>query len=560
MQAMQWLKRTGNWAKAVSKREHFGLVSMLLPAIVGSWVPVVAAQDTTAGTVPANSQARVSPRAGNAVSAKQLQLALTDPADPSSPAATAEPRDAAQEAARAADESLFRLLRQADPGVTHLIDLPVDAPGTAGSLGTELPPQDQISLEEALDRTVNNSYSYKASAAQAEGAGYARSATLGQLGPALDLRGQRGREYSAPGSVIDPLTGVAVKETTHVRWDTSLILRQPVFAPGSWFDYKKQGRLAEAADLRRDDARAQLYYQTIKAYFDLLKAYALLDFAREYDSRMDQLLDYMNKRLTGGGASRIDLDRVRGRSLAAKSAVIETEGSFESSMVTLEQLTGVRARKMVMPQRMTPAVPLSSQLAMVDLYNNNPGLKAARQDIEAASAELKSARARFSPNLSIELSQSRTRGADGDPTLQVERRAMLVVTMNILNGGSDYYYQKEIGSKYVEKSATASDLERQLKQQIEVNYRTLSAIKKRSDIARQEYETNANVADGFLEQLGTGSKQLLDVLDAYQRAYQSRVDFAQLLFLQSDISYQILRNAGLGLPSASDIPGNSLKQ
>lgn len=560
MQEMQWLKRTGSWAKAVSKREHFGLVSMLLPAIVLSWVPVVAAQNITAGTLPANSPARVQPRAGNAVSAKQLQLALADPADTSSTAAAADLRNAAQEAARATDESLFRLLRQADPGVTHLIDLPVDAPGTVGSLGTELPPQDQISLEEALDRTVNNSYSYKASAAQAEGAGYARNASLGQLGPTLDLRAQRGREYSAPGAIIDPLTGVAVKETTHVRWDTSLILRQPVFAPASWFDYKKQGQLADAADSRRDDARAQLYYQTIKSYFDLLKAYALLDFAREYDKRMDQLLDYMNKRLAGGGASRIDLDRVRGRSLAAKSAVIEGEGSFESSMVALEQLTGVRARRMVMPQRMTPAVPLSSQLAMENLYANNPGLKAARKEIEAAGAELKSARSRFSPNLSIELSQSRTRGADGDPTLQVERKAMLVVTMNILNGGSDYYYQKEIGSKYVEKSATASDLERQLKQQIEVNYRTLTAIKKRSDIARQEYETNATVADGFLEQLGTGSKQLLDVLDAYQRAYQSRIDFAQLLFLQSDISYQILRNAGLGLPSTSDISGNSLKQ
>jgi len=131
---------------------------------------------------------------------------------------------------------------------------------------------------------------------------------------------------------------------------------------------------------------------------------------------------------------------------------------------------------------------------------------------------------------------------------------MLVLSMNLLNGGSDYFYQKEIGAKYVEKSNTASDLERKLKEQIDINYRTLSAVRKRIDIARQAYETNANVADVFLEQLSTGSKQLLDVLDAYQQAYQSRMDFALLLFQQADISYQILRNTGRSWAATDDKP------
>jgi adhesin transport system outer membrane protein len=121
---------------------------------------------------------------------------------------------------------------------------------------------------------------------------------------------------------------------------------------------------------------------------------------------------------------------------------------------------------------------------------------------------------------------------------------MFVMNMNLLNGGSDYYYQKQIGSKYVEKSNVAADVERKLREQVEINYRTLDAVKKRIAIARQAYKTNAGVADVFLDQLATGSKQLLDVLDAYQQAYQSQVDLAQLLFLQADISYQILRNTG----------------
>lgn len=438
------------------------------------------------------------------------------------------------------DDEILQLLRQSDKAFTNPA-VPLPDGITALSDG---PLQNMLSLEEALARTLQNSYSYAAASAQAEGALYGKKAALGQLGPTLDVRAQRGREYSAPASIINPNTGRALTSDTHIRWDNSVILRQPLFAPASYFEYRKQASLANAADLRKEDAREALYYTTIKAYYDLLRSYVALTFARSYTERMDTLQDYMNKRLQGGGASKVDFERVRGRALNARSTMIEAEGVLESAMVTLAQLTGVRTQQLGVPTKMMPLVPNTSRLALEQIYENNPAVRAARQDTAAASEELKSARSRFSPNFSIEVSQARTDNAGGDGRLTTDRRYMFVMNMNLLNGGSDYYYQKQIGSKYVEKANTASDLERKLKEQIEINYRTLDAVKKRITIARQAYQTNADVADVFLEQLATGNKQLLDVLDAYQQAYLSRVELSQLLFLQADISYQILRNTG----------------
>ena len=437
------------------------------------------------------------------------------------------------------DDEILQLLRDADKKFSgSLITLPDSILSGLGEM------QPLLSLEEALARALQNSYSYAASVAQAEGAGYAKNAALGQLGPTLDIRGQRGREYSAPASFIDPTTGQSFASDTHMRWDSSVILRQPLFSPVSYFDYRTQASLAKAADLRREDAREALYYQTIKAYYDLLRAHVALTFARHYAERMGSLQDYMDKRLQGGGASRVDFERVRGRALTARSTVIEAEGALESGMVTLTQLTGVRARELGVPMQMMPFVPGSAALALQDVNDSNPAVRAARQEVTAANQELKAARSRFSPTFSLELSQARTRNAGGDGELTTDRRYMFVMNMNLLNGGSDYYYQKQIGSKYVEKSNVAADVERKLREQVEINYRTLDAVKKRISIARQAYQTNASVADVFLDQLATGSKQLLDVLDAYQQAYQSQVDLAQLLFLQADISYQILRNTG----------------
>ncbi len=436
-------------------------------------------------------------------------------------------------------DEILHMLREADAVFAATA---VTLPDTPTLL--DGPQQQFVSLEEVLARTLQNSYSYAASAARAEGAVYAKHAALGQLGPSIDLRGQRGREYSSPASFIDQNTGRAVVSDTHIRWDTSVILRQPLFSPASYFEYRRNASLADAADLRREDAREALYYEAIKAYYDVLRAYAAVILANRHAQRMDGLQEYMNKRLQGGGASRVDFERVRGRALSAKSAVIEVEGALESTMVTLAQLTGVRARQLGVPHRMMPAVPDSSRMAMQGVYESNPAVRAARQEAAAASQELKAARSRFSPTLSFELTQARTSNAGGDSVLTTDRRYMLVMNMNLLNGGSDYYYQKEVGTRFVDKSNTASDVERKLREQIEINYRTLDAVKKRIRVARMAYETNAGVADIFLDQLATGSKQLLDVLDAYQQAYQSQVDLTQLLFLQADISYQILRNTG----------------
>lgn len=444
------------------------------------------------------------------------------------------------------DDEILVLLHQSDAEFTgNTVVLP------EASIVPEGDPVPRLTLPQTLDLALNNSYSYAATSAQADQARYQAKAALGQMGPTLDVRAQKGKESSSPSSAIDPTTGMVQKTSDHKRWDVTVIGRQPVFAPGSYYDYRKSDILATAADLRRDDARETLYYNSIKAYYDVLRAYASLSFSRAYSQRMDALLDYMRKRLEGGGASRIDFERVRGRSLTAQAAVAEAEGALESAMVSLNQITGRKIEQVEVPDHMMPVVPDSSKLALNNVYESNPGVRAARRDVEAAGQELKSARAKFSPTLAIEWTEQKTRGAGGaidttNNTLQLsnDRRLMLVMTMNLLNGGSDMYYTRQIDAKYVEKSNTALDLERKLREQIEINYRTLGAVRKRMDISRQAYLTNANVADVFLEQLSTGSKQLLDVLDAYQQAFQARMDFSALLFQQADISYQILRNTG----------------
>ena len=283
---------------------------------------------------------------------------------PRSAAAATAATDAATKAetAAASSDEILALLRQSDSGFTgSAIDLP-DV--TSETVGDEQVPF--LTLDQVIELALNNSYSYAATSAQADQAGYAAKASLGQLGPTLDVRTQKGREYSSPASFRDG-NGDIVQADQHKRWDATLIGRQPIFAPGSFFDFQKQRAMSRAADQRRDDARESLYYAAIKAYYDVLRAYSSLSFARSYSQRMSDLLEYMRKRVEGGGASKLDFDRVRGRSLQAESTVAESEGTLESTMVTLIQLIGRRVQQVQVPERMMPKVPPTSRRAGQDV-------------------------------------------------------------------------------------------------------------------------------------------------------------------------------------------------
>ena len=63
-----------------------------------------------------------------------------------------------------------------------------------------------------------------------------------------------------------------------------------------------------------------------------------------------------------------------------------------------------------------------------------------------------------------------------------------------------------------------------------------------------EMASNTTVVEAFRAQLVGGTRQLLDVLDAYQRLHQSRLDLAQLAISEVQNHIKVAHLIGL-LPS-----------
>ena len=66
----------------------------------------------------------------------------------------------------------------------------------------------------------------------------------------------------------------------------------------------------------------------------------------------------------------------------------------------------------------------------------------------------------------------------------------------------------------------------------------------RIEAVTQAVEANSKVAVAFEEQYMAGSRQLLDLLDAYERLYQSQLELTALLVAEAQASYLMRREMG----------------
>ncbi|MDX8386782.1 MAG: TolC family protein [Gallionella sp.] len=412
-----------------------------------------------------------------------------------------------------------------------------------------------LTLFDAMALSLEYSYEVAAASAHRDTIGYQATAALGPLLPQVDLRYNRGTESSSPSSVTKAPTFDRLAEDTHKRTDSQIFIRQTLFDLPSYFERQRQNFLLQAAEHNLSNSQERVAYETLISYLRLIQLRLNVVMVEAYEAELKKLLNYMNVRMQGGGASKADMQRVKGRVLHSTAAVIEARGAYESGLIEFKRMTGVVPSSLVIPDKLLPVLPATFGAAMSAAIANNDELQAALRDVESVSQEHNAMRGKYSPRLDLEISSLQTFNAGGiagsDPqpgsTLyktQKDKRVMLVFNWNLFSGGADRMQDKALNSKRLEFEYRAKDVQRRLEESIRVNFNALRALNGRIDGVRLEMEANDGVLAAFKEQLFSANRSLLDVLDAYQRQYNSRTELTRLMLAESTAGLQMLRNMG----------------
>ena len=262
----------------------------------------------------------------------------------------------------------------------------------------------------------------------------------------------------------------------------------------------------------------------------------------------------MRKRTEGGGSSEADLERVKSVALSAQRAVVDAKGGLDAALTTMEKLTGVVAVQIAVPNEVFIDLPADPDSALADLIKINPDIRAAYIQIKAARDDALGVVARTAPKFNLEMGRYESTNASGTKGATVDDRLMLTGTISLgagtefLQGLAQSEHQSELKHRYYA-------LIRNAHERLSTAYLQLKNLQDQEKISWQEFKSNNRVAVAFDEQLFSANRSLLDVLDTYQKYYQSKANIVRISIAYLRTAYQIRQLIGdLNTDNVGDEP------
>ena len=424
--------------------------------------------------------------------------------------------------------------------LSRLLDLPGVLPmevvkNTFGTSAIATPTGSAIDLKSAARQGLSNSLEVEAARQRLETFGHTRDAARGALLPRADARFAVGKGQLAS---VDPHLSLDRKEYTAT-------LRQALLDEPARREWTRQGVLTNSAELQLSGAASNALLESAGAWLSVLQARVSVQLGVEYTSLLDELARYITERAAAGGASPADRERVRGRVANVRASMADANATLKVATRNLVRLTGSAPASIELSFPASDlAVPVNRDVALEVAMAQNFELLAARAEVVAAEVERDISRSRFLPRVELELTHSRTTNSGGQDNFSRDTRGMVVLSLPLANGGADLSQVRAAQSRRNELQAKASNVERKLALELETAYANLEASGQRYSAVREELESNAKVVAAFRAQMLGSNRSLLEVLDAFQRLHQSRLDLTQSLVSEAQNQLRVAHLTG----------------
>jgi len=414
---------------------------------------------------------------------------------------------------------------------------------------------DETTLLESIRAGRNFSRDSLAALARTQQAKAQTGQAFGLLLPSLIVHANTGAEKSKPSVVADEETGKLVSSDTHSRTDASLVLRQPLFDLPSYLDWRRREVIETA---RGEDYRASdgdTYLTTVNTYLSMvssrLQTYAL----RDFETQLEELLLYIEKRASAGAASVSDMARVKARREETLSFRLEEESAHAATWVEFVRLTNLAPQKVRLPMPEDVGASLlaeSFDLAVDKAMRYNPEVASLTAEVQAARIDQSAAKGRYLPRLDAEYSYNYSLHAGGDLSSsgQKDQRVMAVLNWDLFSGGRDLKYNEERAARHKELQYRLDDQRRRVVQGLSANYAVLVITRDRIASGYQELKSITIAADAMSKRMLSGNQSLLDLLDVYDRLYRARANLVNLHVLEMNTVAQLVRLT-MGTPWAN---------
>lgn len=370
----------------------------------------------------------------------------------------------------------------------------------------------------------------------------------------FELRQARG--LYLPTLDLEASTGVRSLDTSSRRLagtdsdalhpsEVGLTLTQKLFdGGGRRAELDMQAARVDSASFRVLDRSESIALQIVRDYFEYLLQLQILEESRKNVDFHQAMANDIGSLISSGTLTEADRQQARERLLAAKARMKEAQETLESVKASFNRLVGQPLLKASMPPSMAKALPGNLQQAIDLGRRNNPRIKVANADIDAADAQVRGARNNYLPEVSAEGRVRTGWEIDGSEERTTDAQVRLVARWNLYRGGIDVANEQE----QIRRAGEQREALRQAHGEVEESVRTAWDRRiKQAELAgmlREQASANAELVSTYREQLSIGQRSLLDVLGAQNTRYNVNVLAKTAEFASRFAEYRVLAATG----------------
>lgn len=295
--------------------------------------------------------------------------------------------------------------------------------------------------------------------------------------------------------------------------------------------------------------------KVVDAYLEVMRRKELLEVLAKDNLLVHQrTYDQIKQRSDSGVGRKADNDQGLARLALAQANVMAAESNVREAEITFQRVVGSMPQNLTKPVAPDQAMPKDLNSAIDVAIANNPILKSAMADVEAAQAQHRSARSLNSPTLNLELGLNDNNNISGIRGDSESASAMLRLRYNLYRGGSDEARIGQTASAINEATELSHKTMREVEESIRLSWNAYTNAQERLAPLQQHAEAMNATREAYSKQFNIGQRTLLDMLDAENEYFTARSNFITGQYIALFGKYRVLASSGKLLESLQIAP------
>lgn len=361
--------------------------------------------------------------------------------------------------------------------------------------------------------------------------------------PTVDLLAAIGKESSK-----NRLTRILSGTEDYVdltRTEEAIVVTQNLFNGfGTSNEVERYSSTLKATNHRLHNESEKTALLVAEVYLAVLRNTELVEISEKNLAVHNEIYDKVEARNRSGVGRKSDLDQVAGRVALARTNLVIDQSNLRNAQTNYMKVVGSMPSDLVRPGDKEEVLPDDLEQAVKLAIENNPVLKAAQEEVQAAMAQRDSSRSGYYPKFDLVFEQSRDENIDGVETVEKDYSVMLKMRYNLFNGGYDVARSKEAAYRLTKSKNELESSLRQVIESMRLAWNSYESIIEQIPYLSEHVNSSVKTQKAYESQFRAGRRTLLDLLDSENELYQARRTMILANYAKQLSSYRILATMG----------------